>query len=255
MQPSGSAIEGIKLLKGEGNATSVEVNLPSFWKNKKETQIPVDQVFFYNYFKQKDESERKSKKRKEQVNEDVDDDNEDTDKDVNSDEQSEVASVKGSDGTIEDNKEESEDDNLEEAEIWKVGSLLPFVQVLQTVLQAMKATMPDEDEDGVEHDHDDDERDNGAGEDDTLSLVEASDNDDLLPLCEMTNNLIAYDSSFENEDEEEWEGIKTGLGEARKRKRADDKENDRKKKRCPLPTFASYEDYAKMIEDGPENDI
>jgi len=254
MQPSGSAIEGIKLLKGEGNATSVEVNLPSFWKNKKETQIPVDQVFFYNYFKQKDESERKSKKRKEQVNEDVDDDNEDTDKDEKSDEQSEMASVKGSDDTIEDNNEESEDDNLEEAEIWKVGSLLPFVQVLQTVLQAMKATMPDEDEDGVEH-HDDDERDNGAGEDDTLSLVEASDNDDLLPLCEMTNDLIAYDSSFENEDEEEWEGIKTGLGEARKRKRADDKENDRKKKRCPLPTFASYEDYAKMIEDGPENDI
>ncbi len=142
-----------------------------------------------------------------------------------------MASVKGSDGTIEDNNEESEDDNLEEAEIWKVGSLLPFVQVLQTVLQAMKATMPDEDEDGVEH-HDDDERDNGAGEDDTLSLVEASDNDDLLPLCEMTNDLIAYDSSFENEDEEEWEGIKTGLGEARKRKRADGKENDRKKKRA-----------------------
>jgi len=118
MQPSGSATEGIKLFKGE--AISVQVNSPSFWKNKKETQIPVDQIFFYDYFKRKDESERKSKK-KEQV--DGDDDNKEADEDTESDEQNGTASEKGSDGTIEDKNEE---DDLEEAEIWKVGSFLLF---------------------------------------------------------------------------------------------------------------------------------
>jgi len=137
----------------------------------------------------------------------------------------------------------------------------------------MKATMPkeehdlfsdnynedeseNEDEDNVEHDDGIDEKDHNAEKDDTddaLSLVEASDNDDLIPLDEMPDDVIAYDGSFsESEDGGEWEGIKS---KTRKRKRADDKETDPKKKRRSLPTFVSYEDYAKMIEDGPENNI
>jgi len=122
MQPSGSATEGIKLFKGE--ALSVQVNSPSFWKNKKEAQIPVDQIFFYDYFKRKNESERKSKKKKKQV--DGDGDNEEADEDEESDEQDGATSEKGSDGTIEDQNEEDEDIDLEEAEIWKVGSFFLF---------------------------------------------------------------------------------------------------------------------------------
>jgi ribosome biogenesis protein MAK21 len=42
----------------------------------------------------------------------------------------------------------------------------------------------------------------------------------------------------------------------RKRKgRGDEDERSRKKKLRALPTFASYEDYARMIEDGPEENI
>ena len=29
----------------------------------------------------------------------------------------------------------------------------------------------------------------------------------------------------------------------------------RRKKHCSLPTFASYEDYARVIEDGPEENL
>jgi ribosome biogenesis protein MAK21 len=45
-------------------------------------------------------------------------------------------------------------------------------------------------------------------------------------------------------------------GKTRKRKgRGDEDERTRKKKLRALPTFASYEDYARMIEDGPEENI
>ena len=45
-------------------------------------------------------------------------------------------------------------------------------------------------------------------------------------------------------------------GKTRKRKgRGDEDERTRKKRLRALPTFASYEDYARMIEDGSEEDI
>jgi len=133
----------------------------------------------------------------------------------------------------------------------------------------MKATMPqeehdllsdnynedeseDEDENNVEHD-DTDEKDSDAEKDDTddaLSLAEASEDDDLIPLDEMPDGVIAYDGSLS--ESEEWGGIKS---KTRKRKQADDKETGLKKKRRSLPKFVNYEDYAKMIEDGPENNI
>ena len=40
-----------------------------------------------------------------------------------------------------------------------------------------------------------------------------------------------------------------------KRKRSKYAERDKKKRMRSLPTFATYEDYAKLIEDGPEDDI
>jgi ribosome biogenesis protein MAK21 len=91
---------------------------------------------------------------------------------------------------------------------------------------------------------------------DGLSLAEGSDNDDLIDLDdELPEGLIDYDGSDAedaSEDEEEW----PGLGGGQKRKRADEKKNHgQRKKLRSLPTFASYEDYARMIDDGPEDDI
>ena len=142
--------------------------------------------------------------------------------------------------------------------------------------QAMQATMPREngDEALVEEDIDDDDEllsDPDAGNDssvegeeepeadadgdefgDGISLAEGSDDDDLVALDDVPDGLIEYDGSDAEaeQDEEEWGGIAGG----NKRKQRD-KNQSRRKKRKTLPTFATYEEYAKMIEDGPEDDI
>ena len=158
-------------------------------------------------------------------------------------------------------------------------------------LQAMKATMPaeledddlmedSEEEDDVPSDLDaldsdeeegadaaeaseEEEDDDAEADDDAFSLAEGSDAEDLLPLdTEVPMGLIDYDGSdagseSEGEDADEaWGGIASKQQDKGKRKR-DEKESKKaqRKKLRSLPTFASYEDYAKMIEDGPEDNI
>ena len=104
-------------------------------------------------------------------------------------------------------------------------------------------------------------------DDDKLSLVESSDAEDLIPLDEaevlaFKDGLIDWpdnegDSSDDENEDEEWGGFGDGppvLGGKRKRKEGKEEQKKRKKTRS-LPTFASYEDYAKLIEEGPEDDI
>ena len=126
-----------------------------------------------------------------------------------------------------------------------------------------------DDDDLMEDDSDDDlDLGSGSGEEgseveddeddnsDALSLVEASDNEDLISLDgDVPDDLIEYDGSDAGEeDEAEWGGIEEGTVGGQKRKREETRGGKRKKLKS-LPTFASYEDYAKMIEDGPEDDI
>jgi ribosome biogenesis protein MAK21 len=150
----------------------------------------------------------------------------------------------------------------------------------------MKATMPkvQGDDDDLLEDSDDDEDDlpsdfggsdeldvsgkkekdaegdQDEEEEDGLSLAEASDNEDLISLDgDVPYGLIEYDGSDAEADvndvfanDEEWGGISSENN--KKRKREEDKRGKRKKLRS-LPTFASYEDYAKLIEEGLEDDI
>ena len=108
----------------------------------------------------------------------------------------------------------------------------------------------DDGEDVEADDQDDSELEGG------MSFAEDSDAEDLRDLDEdLPEGLIEYESDEDAEPEgEEWEGFDA---DARKRKAGTQKEVDsRKKKRLrSLPTFASYEDYAKMIEDSPDNDV
>ena len=117
-----------------------------------------------------------------------------------------------------------------------------------------------EDSDDMPSDLDDEEaeEEDERDDDDALSLAEASDAEDLLSLDEdLPEGLIEYDGSDADsdaeipEEEEEWGGI----GGGKKRKRGDDDAKSRKKKLRSLPTFASYEDYAKLIDDQPEDNI
>lgn len=131
------------------------------------------------------------------------------------------------------------------------------------VRQAMQATLPkegdddmafsdadDSDSDSIPSGLEDGTDDSSDGEGD-LSLVEDSDNEDLIPLDEDGPSLIEYDGSDAASEEEEWGGIG---GEDKKRKREDGEGNKRKKLRS-LPTFASYEDYASMIDREEEDDL
>jgi len=221
-------------------------------------------VFFHRYFNQKNELEKaraaKAKKRK---------------KGKGGEEESEVESEEGK---VDEDDSEKSSDGEEEAQIWT----------------AMKASMPkeleisdDEDsipsglgeggaedslggledsEDSVDGAEEPSEGD-GDGDDDKLSLVESSDAEDLIPLDEaealaFEGGLIDWpgdegDSSGGDNEDEEWSGFHGGspaFGGKRKRKGDKDEQKKRKKVRS-LPTFASYEDYAKLIEEGPEDDI
>jgi ribosome biogenesis protein MAK21 len=109
----------------------------------------------------------------------------------------------------------------------------------------------------------DDSQDDSEGEedeemdadDDELSLMEGSDNEDLISLDgDIPDGLIEYhDSDAEEDEEEEWEGINSEEGSGSKKRKRVEIKSERRKKLRSLPTFASYEDYAKMIKDGPDD--
>ncbi|KAK0199068.1 CBF/Mak21 family-domain-containing protein [Armillaria mellea] len=241
MQPAASGLDGtgVKLMKGDASG-SVLVNDAAFMKMKIQ-DVPVDEVFFHKFFARK--NERNQSKVKKDGNEGED---EDEDEDDGSGEEMDLTGDEAAAG--EEQVAEDSDESDDEEEVWK----------------AMKASIPkaegdndlmddsDIDEDDLPSDFDVDEDEEDQPDDgDDLSLAEGSDNDDLISLDDdMPEGLIEYDGPDE-EEEEEWGGIDSGNG---KRKRTQESK-ERRKKFKSLPTFASYEDYAKMIEDGPEDDI
>ncbi|KAI5120472.1 hypothetical protein M0805_006492 [Coniferiporia weirii] len=272
MQPAAVALDGtsVRVVKGAQEDGSGMVNDEAFLR-KDVKDVPVDQVFFHKFFSKKSEKEKAKAEKvaKRKGGAESDDENEDEDEDEEegeglSDDEAEVAKAVSGD--------EGEDESEGEAEIWN----------------AIKATHPDLRGDHEDDVSDDDEISIGSGEDlsdedagngivdkdgdddddgseDGLSLAEGSDADDLIDLdnVEMPAGLIEYDSGAsvgEGEGtgagaDEEWGGF--GADDAKKRKRGARKEDTRSKKRRlrALPTFATYEDYAKLIEDGPEDDI
>lgn len=102
----------------------------------------------------------------------------------------------------------------------------------------------DSDEDAIEEDSDAD----GQIPDDSSSGSEvdfAEDADDIVA----SDDEVLIPSVFEPEDSEAVSG-------KRKPSAEDTQKGGRKKRRIgALPTFASYEDYAKLIEEAPEEDL
>ncbi|CAA7269374.1 unnamed protein product [Cyclocybe aegerita] len=299
MQPAASALEGVKLVKGEmPGGGGLGVNEKAFVRRKR-GEVPVDQLFFHDYFTRKQEREKAMTKKRKDGAEDEEEEEEENgeeqeveegeeDGDVG-DHEGEAVKLAGSDW------DEEADSDLEEEEIWK----------------AMKASMPtagdddlmddsdsenSEDEDevpdfgddsdlAIEDDLEDDDQaeDKDAEEkedsdDDLMSLVEGSDNEDLISLDgDVPEGLIEYDGSDDSDDgnadpgvllpdadanvdpEEEWHGIGVGTSKNDKKRKHDEAtaggKGGKRKKLRSLPTFASYEDYAKLIEEGPEDDI
>jgi ribosome biogenesis protein MAK21 len=126
----------------------------------------------------------------------------------------------------------------------------------------MKSTLPSAgedadllDDDEMGSDLDGDQSSLGSRADDEIELAEGSDDEDLI--SQGDNGLIEYDGSSANEldTEAEWGGVDDAGGEKkRKRKEDNDRRRSARKKLKSLPTFASYEDYAAMIEvDGEDS--
>ncbi|KAI0050110.1 CBF-domain-containing protein [Auriscalpium vulgare] len=256
MQPTSADGDGVRKLKGD--LQEGPVNEEGWWRRSKGS-VPL---FFHQYFSKKHEKDTakaaKVDKRRQKRGSDEEESG------------SELDAAGG--GGAEDASDESD---VEEDEIWK----------------AMKASMPDvagaEAEDDLSGDSDDlpsglddsddepeldasdaggsepnldsDDEDEGIADsdgEDAFSLAEASDADDLVDLDDMPAGLVDFEgpeSAASDAAPEEWSGFGAASGGKRKHE-DDDKSRARKKKRA-LPTFASYEDYAKMIDDGSEDNI
>ncbi|KAM6499394.1 CBF/Mak21 family domain containing protein [Amanita muscaria] len=239
MQPAASGLDGlgVKIMKAEADGASMRIDEVSFLR-KKESEIPVDQVFFHRYFTKKNERQQakatKSGKRK-QGSEKSETDNEDGDEANN-------LEVDGGD-----------DIELDEKQVWKaMKSTMPQVpgdddegDLLEDSDELPDLDMSEEDEEEIEGDEEEEESDS-----DELGLAEGSDNEGLVSLDEeVPEGLIEYNGT----EAKEWAGIESEeIG--KKRKRGTERRDERKKLRS-LPTFASYDEYARMIEDTPEDGI
>ncbi|THG97212.1 hypothetical protein EW026_g4738 [Hermanssonia centrifuga] len=270
MQPAASTADGasgVKLMKGEVVDGAGPVNDEKWWRRRVE-DVPVDQLFFHKYFTKRSEKEKvmadKVKKRKGHEDDASDEEGEEEEEDE--DEEEMGVDVAGP----EEEQNEDEDSDKEEAEIWKAIKATMPAELQDDDLSDDSDDVPsdldaeDSGDEEVEENEDEDasekaesEKEDQVDDDDALSMVEASDAEDLIDLDEdAPDGLIEFDGSESEGGEEEWGGI-SGAVTNKKRKRGGEEESKRskKKKLRSLPTFASYEDYAKLIEDGPEDNI
>ncbi|KAJ7677224.1 CBF/Mak21 family-domain-containing protein [Mycena rosella] len=254
MQPAASGLEGggVKLMKGEMGDMEARVNEGVFLR-KKEADVPVDQLFFHKFFSRKNEKEKaktaKADRRKTR-GEDSDSDSEGEGEADESGDEMDLTGDEAKKAGDADAFEEDDDSDVGEDEVWKaMQASMPGAAGDEDLMEESDDELPSDldEDDGSEIEDDDD---------DALSLVEGSDNEDLVPLDgDFPSGLIEYDGSdgeAGGAEEEEWGGISEGGDKKRKR---EDSSNQRRKKLRSLPTFASYEDYAKLIENGPEDDI
>ncbi|KAH8987132.1 CBF-domain-containing protein [Lactarius hatsudake] len=257
MQPSTSA-GGVRRVRADVQETPL--NVEGWWR-RGEGGVPADQVFFQRYFAQKHAKEharaakvdkRKSKRDDSDAESDDEDDRASVDEGSDPEEgeiwQAMKASMPSTAGDNEDDDDDDGDDLTGEAE----GLTSPSISDVE---DGLLSSGPDEDASTaseVKHVDDDDD------DDDEPSLLE--DSDDLLDLAEASVDLIEYDvADSDGEAVEEWTGLGGGADVADNKRKRSRGGNDggpaQRKRHRSLPTFASYEDYAPMIEDGPEENL
>lgn len=258
MQPAAVTDHTGTVIRMRGPRTGEEafVNSEAFWRKKVE-DVPVDQLFFHKFFSTKLARKETKKSKK------AEDEDEESDGEISGEEM--PSSIADEESGEEEEEEVGSDP--EEDEVWK----------------AMQASMPDagddlglsedssdeevdyseddededmaaEDDEEVEEDDEDEDEDEDEeaeddDEDDSGSDADFpnfdDDEDDLIPLDEMPEEVLGG-SEPEEEEEDEAAGAKRKRKEERK---------ERKKKRREMPAFASYEDYAALIEqDGDGED-
>ncbi|KIK41026.1 hypothetical protein CY34DRAFT_806572 [Suillus luteus UH-Slu-Lm8-n1] len=255
MQPAASANDriGVKLLKGETSGGA----LPNDEKflSRRLQDIPVDEVFFHKHFSRKREKDKNKTAHTSKGDSDAEGSDDASDVDASASELEEAQDI---DAERDDDSDDDEDSDAEEADIWKaMQASMPRMAGDEDIIADSDSVASDlDDSDGNEEEVEIDEEDEveAGGSGDDFSMVEASDNEDLLGLDEVPRGLIEHDEITDEDSgdgEEQW----NGFGSTKKRKQENESKREKRKKLRSLPTFASYEDYAKMIEDGPEDDI
>jgi ribosome biogenesis protein MAK21 len=102
---------------------------------------------------------------------------------------------------------------------------------------------------------DDEEQDDDEADEDGSNLAEGSDAEDLLDLdAEIPIGLISFNgaASDEEAEAEEWGGVDP---KSKKRSANGERRAAKRRKLRSLPTFASAEDYAAMIDAEPEDNL
>lgn len=250
MQPAAVTDHTGTVIRMRGRTEGL-VNSEEFWRKKVE-DVPVDQMFFHKFFSAKlARGKGKAKTEEEEEESDVD--------------SGEEMPMSIADEEDEEDEEEVGSDP-EEDEVWK----------------AMQASMPDagddlgiseDSSDGEDVDYSDDEEEGEGAEEGEETAEESGDEDedeadeeeeqgedsdsdgsdfpdfdddedDLIPLDEMPDEVLGSEPEAEEEEDEI-------AGAKRKRK---EERKERKKKRREMPAFASYEDYAALIEQAGDED-
>ena len=234
MQPlSGTAAADLLIKAGDGAQASAPVNTESFW-SKNISDIPADQVFFHSYFNQAKKGKSSAAKNKAKTAEAQGSDDEESGEEdeiwkalVDSRPEIEGADDEDDDisiGDLESAYSDSDDGGAELDEDFDVDGGVEI------------ADFPDEDEDeeaGVEDASDDDQLD--FDDDDALL-----DDDADLPSDVDISGLAG-----EDESKEAGKGNKGGEGKGKNKRR----------KLKHLPTFASVDDYAKLLDQDPDENF
>jgi ribosome biogenesis protein MAK21 len=220
MQPMANDSRNV-LIGGSWDAQRrLPVNCEAF-KSKKSDDVAADDVFFHRYFSSLDTKVASTKVKK--------------------------AKKRG------DDDEESGDD---EDEVWKaMMDSAPDLEGAEESDDDVDLSELDSEMDALE---DEAGGDAGGSDDDGVDIDPAifdEDEDDLMEIGEDVAEKDASEVSdfdgFGDEDEEETSSKKTKKG--KKADREADKEKAKKLKR--LPTFASAEDYSKMLDDDEDEDM
>lgn len=137
MQPAAASDKSGMVVKGEGEA-GVMVNSEAFWRKKIE-DVPVEMMFFHQYFAEKLKRKEKRGKDKERSTKGSEFGESGSEGEENEDEEMEDSDGDKSENEIEDEDaaEDDEDSDPEEAEIWKVSISLRYCSCIINMFQRL----------------------------------------------------------------------------------------------------------------------
>ena len=222
MQPmAGSNAADLLVKPGREGGVRGDVNSEAFWQKKVE-DVAADEVFFHSYFNQAGNKRRK------------------------------LSEKKSKKGDAED--DESDDDG--EEEIWKaITASKPEVEgpdedddLSMGDLESAYSDSDDGSEAGIDLGGDDGANEAADGED--LLADEMSDAEDMDDMPDLDSD----EDALLGDDDELPEDFEVPEEEAEEMSKNKKKRKERKKLK-QLPTFASAEDYAKMIGDDDDDDM